>query len=263
MAKEDSEPQGKSWKEQWDILSKRGSILTKDVGQMLSDQGKRITKASVEAASQAKDSIDKVRQQRLMEKMAKDVEEILSETENGPVNEEEVERLRLLVATLEVRQKEQEALIEEMSEFGNEVTQSSGEIEGNLGFFATISQTYALIGFAVIWSLFLMLATSYIESNEMKIMDLPADSFVWIIGTMIWAFVVISQLSRSGSFDKLPLSFRIQSTIGVGIATTAISLLPEIDQMPAMFQIFSWLVIVSLSILLMSSIVNGYRAMTS
>ena len=44
MAKEDSEPQGKSWKEQWDILSKRGSILTKDVGQMLSDQGKRITK---------------------------------------------------------------------------------------------------------------------------------------------------------------------------------------------------------------------------
>ena len=76
---------------------------------------------------------------------------------------------------------------------------------------------------------------------------------------MIWAYVVISQLSRAGSFEKLPMSFRIQATLGVGVATSATSLLPDIEQMPAMFHIFSWLVIVSLSILLFSSVLNGFR----
>ena len=150
-----------------------------------------------------------------------------------------------------------------MSRLAEEVPEESplSDVE-NLGFVATIRQTYALIGFAVLWALLLVVVTRFIENNDLRILDHPADPYVWIIGTMIWASVVISQLSRAGSFEKLPLSFRIQATIGVGIATSATSLLPEIEQMPAMFHIFSWLVIVSLSILLLSSVHNGFRSIT-
>ena len=261
MAGDEPHSSGKSWKEKWNSLSERGSMLTKDVGKLLSEKGRRISEASVDAASQAKDSLEAARQKRLLDKMARDVDEILAETDNAPADEQEVERLRVLVATLEIRQKEQEALIEEMSNLADEIPaeDSSGDVQG-LGFVATIRQTYALIGFAVMWALMLAFATRFVENSEMKIMEQPAEPFLWIIGTMIWAYVVISQLSRAGSFEKLSMSFRIQATIGVGVATSAISLLPDIEQMSAMFHIFSWLVIVSLSILMLSSVANGYRS---
>ena len=99
-----------------------------------------------------------------------------------------------MVATLEIRQKEQEALIGEMSRLAEEVPEESplSDVE-NLGFVATIRQTYALIGFAVFWALLLVVVTRFIENNDLRILDHPADPYVWIIGTMIWAYVVISQ----------------------------------------------------------------------
>ena len=261
MTEDESDSSSKSWKEKWSSLSARGSLLTKDVGKLLSEKGKRISEASMDAASQAKESLEEARQRRLLDKMARDVDEILAETENTPADEKEVERLRLLVATLEIRQKEQAALIEEMSNLAEQVPGESpiSDVK-NLGFVATIRQTYALIGFAVLWAVLLVVVTRFVENNKIMILDHPAGPYFWIIGTMIWAYVVISQLSRAGSFDKLPMSFRIQATIGVGVATSATSLLPEIEQMPAMFHIFSWLVIVSLSILLSSSVLNGFRS---
>ena len=247
MAKDESGSSTESWKEQWASLSERGSLLTKDVGKLLSEQGKKISEASLDAASKAKDSLDEARQKRLLDKMAKDVDEILAETANTPIDEKEVERLRVLVATLEIRQKEQEALIEEMSSLADKgAIANPGNDEGRLGFVATIWQTYALIGFAVFWALLLVFVAGYIENNDLMILDQPAEPVFWIIGTMIWAYVVISQLSIVGSFEKLSLSFRIQATLGVGVATSATSLLPVIEEMPPMFHIFSWLVIVAL-----------------
>ena len=261
MAKDEPNPSTESWKERWASLSERGSLLTKDVGKLLSEQGKKISEASLDAAYKAKDSLDEARQKRLLDKMAKDVDEILAETANTPIDEKEVERLRVLVATLEIRQKEQEALIEEMSSFAdNRAIANPGNEEGRLGFVATIWQTYALIGFAVFWALLLVFVAGYMESEELTILDQPAEPIFWIVGTMIWAYVVISQLSIVGSFEKLSLSFRIQATLGVGVATSATSLLPVIEQMPPMFHIFSWLVIVALSILLSSSVLNGFRS---
>ena len=261
MAKDESGSSTESWKEKWASLSERGSLLTKDVGKLLSEQGKKISEASLDAASKAKDSLDEARQKRLLDKMAKDVDEILAETANTPIDEKEVERLRVLVATLEIRQKEQEALIEEMSSLADKgAIANPGNDEGRLGFVATIWQTYALIGFAVFWALLLVFVAGYIENNDLMILDQPAEPVFWIIGTMIWAYVVISQLSIVGSFEKLSLSFRIQATLSVGVATSATSLLPVIEEMPPMFHIFSWLVIVALSILLFSSVLNGFRS---
>ena len=261
MTKDESDSSTESWKERWASLSERGSLLTKDVGKLLSEQGKKISEASLDAASKAKDSLDEARQKRLLDKMAKDVDEILAETANKPIDEKEVERLRVLVATLEIRQKEQEALIDEMSNLADKGDIANpGNGERRLGFVATIWQTYALIGFAVFWALLLVFLAGYIENNNVMILDQPAEPIFWILGTMIWAYVVISQLSVVGSFEKLSLSFRIQATLGVGVATSATSLLPDIEEMPPMFHIFSWLVIVALSILLFSSVLNGFRS---
>ncbi len=261
MTKDESDSSTESWKERWASLSERGSLLTKDVGKLLSEQGRKISEASLDAASKAKDSLDEARQKRLLDKMAKDVDEILAETAKTPIDDKEVERLRVLVATLEIRQKEQEALIEEMSSLADKgAIANPGNDEARLGFVATIWQTYALIGFAVFWALLLVFIAGYIENHKLTILDQPAEPIFWIIGTMVWAYVVISQLSIVGSFEKLSLSFRIQATLGVGVATSATSLLPVIEEMPPMFHIFSWLVIVALSILLFSSVLNGFRS---
>lgn len=261
MTKDESDSSTESWKERWASLSERGSLLTKDVGKLLSEQGRKISEASLDAASKAKDSLDEARQKRLLDKMAKDVDEILAETAKTPIDDKEVERLRVLVATLEIRQKEQEALIEEMSSLADKgAIANPGNDEVRLGFVATIWQTYALIGFAVFWALLLVFIAGYIENQNLTVLDQPAEPVFWIIGTMVWAYVVISQLSIVGSFEKLSLSFRIQATLGVGVATSATSLLPVIEEMPPMFHIFSWLVIVALSILLFSSVLNGFRS---
>ncbi|MCH2643098.1 MAG: hypothetical protein MKZ52_03405 [Candidatus Thalassarchaeum sp.] len=261
MTKDESDSSTESWKERWASLSERGSLLTKDVGKLLSEQGRKISEASLDAASKAKDSIDEARQKRLLDKMAKDVDEILAETAKTPIDDKEVKRLRVLVATLEIRQKEQEALIEEMSSLADKgAIANPGNDEVRLGFVATIWQTYALIGFAVFWALLLVFIAGYIENQNLMVLDQPAEPVFWIIGTMVWAYVVISQLSIVGSFEKLSLSFRIQATLGVGVATSATSLLPVIEEMPPMFHIFSWLVIVALSILLFSSVLNGFRS---
>ena len=160
MAKDEPDSSTESWKERWASLSERGSLLTKDVGKLLSEQGKRISEASMDAASKAKDSLDEARNKRLLDKMAKDVDEILAESAKTPIDEKEVERLRVLVATLEIRQREQETLIEEMSSLADKgAIRNPGNEVGRLGFVATIWQTYALIGFAVFWALFLVFVT--------------------------------------------------------------------------------------------------------
>ena len=173
MTKDESDSSTESWKERWASLSERGSLLTKDVGKLLSDQGRKISEASLDAASKAKDSIDEARQKRLLDKMAKDVDEILAETAKTPIDDKEVERLRVLVATLEIRQKEQEALIEEMSSLADKgAIANPGNDEVRLGFVATIWQTYALIGFAVFWALLLVFIAGYIENHNLMILDL-------------------------------------------------------------------------------------------
>ena len=192
MTKDESDSSTESWKERWASLSERGSLLTKDVGKLLSEQGRKISEASLDAASKAKDSLDEARQKRLLDKMAKDVDEILAETAKTPIDDKEVERLRVLVATLEIRQKEQEALIEEMSSLADKgAIANPGNDEARLGFVATIWQTYALIGFAVFWALLLVFIAGYIENHNLMILDQPAEPVFWIIGTMVWAYVVI------------------------------------------------------------------------
>ncbi len=105
MTKDESDSSTESWKERWASLSERGSLLTKDVGKLLSEQGRKISEASLDAASKAKDSLDEARQKRLLDKMAKDVDEILAETAKTPIDDKEVERLRVLVATLEISKR--------------------------------------------------------------------------------------------------------------------------------------------------------------
>ena len=273
MTREDEGSGLDSWKEKWGSLSERGRVLTEELGSKLSEAGQQISEASSMAASQARDGLEERRQRKMVERMGKEVDELVAVSSVNPADEAEVERLRLRVATLEVRQREQEALIEEMSRLAEEIPEPDSVREDepepvanppsdDRGFFATISQTYSLIGFAVLWALLLVVTAKYVEDNELMLLDYPAAPMVWIAGTMIWSFVVVTQISNAGSFPTLPLSFRIQATLGVGVATTATSLLPEISQMSAMFHIFSWLALVAITILTISAVMNGFRTLS-
>ncbi len=253
-----------SLKEKWANLTERGMILTKEMGSSIAGATKQLSDASKQAATQAKDSMAERRKKKMLDKMAKEVDLLLAEDEEiENLNHDDVELMRHRIATLEIKQKEQESLIDEMSHFtDNLVSDLEQPLENNIppeniGFVATLRQTYSLIGFAVIWAFSLSLLSSYSVKNDLFIQNYPLEPFIWIIGAMIWGYVVISQLSRVGSFEKLPLSFRLQATTGVGVATSIVLLLPAIQDTPAMFIIFSWLVVASVTVLTLSAITNG------
>tara|TARA_B110000014_G_C19955591_1_gene494508 strand:- start:48 stop:860 length:813 start_codon:yes stop_codon:yes gene_type:complete len=264
MVEQSDTSEQQSLKSKWENLTERGILLTKGVGTSIVDVTKQLSDASKQAASQAKDSIAERRQKKIMDKMAKDVDALLAEDkENIDINSDDVKLMRRRIATLEVRQKEQEHLIDEMSQFTDDLVSDFDQTpvtnvpSENIGFVATLRQTYSLIGFAVIWAFGLSLMSKYSLQKNQTIFDYPLEPFIWILGAMIWGYVVISQLSRVGSFEKLPLSFRLQATIGVGAATSVATLLPAIQDTPAMFIIFSWLVIAAVTVLTLSAITNG------
>ena len=272
MAESDIESDSPSVKERWGRLTERGAVLTKEVGTSIANAGRQVGEASKKAANQAKESIAERRKKKLMQKMVKDVEDLLEEDTRDSSDPENVDDMRRRIAELEVRQKEQELLIEEMSGFTEELI--SGEADNSVqlsadsddgkkkvGFAATIKQIYSLIGFAVIWALLLMFSSQLADERNWEIEGQPLSNAIWIIGAMIWGFVVISQLSRVGSFEKLPISFRLQATIGIGVATAFSSMLPIMEGMPAMFLVFSWLVTAAVTVLITSSILNGLRSL--
>jgi polyhydroxyalkanoate synthesis regulator phasin len=260
-----------SWKENWKSLSKSGKILLNDFSKKLSETGQQISVASSKAASQAKDSFEEQRQRIAIQKIMDEIDVILAISNQTPVDDEEVARLRLRVATLEVKQKELEKLITDMENLVDIIPKSrrgkhdedknSNYEYKNTGFFDTIKQTPTLIGFAVLWTLILVVSGKYVEDIELVLFGYSAVPYVWVIGAMIWSYVVLTQVSNVGSFTNLPLAFRVQSTLGVGVATTTISILPEIENMSAMFNVFSWLVMVALTILVVSAIMNGYKSL--
>jgi|TARA_B110000263_G_scaffold229790_1_gene223830 hypothetical protein len=261
-----------SWKENWKSLSERGKILANDFSKKLSETGQQISHVSSKAASQAKDTIEEQRQRKAMQKIMHEIDTILAVSNQTPVDDDEVARLRLRVATLEVKQKELEKLIKDMENLADKIPGSIEGIEvnmgtnnhfqnGNIGFFATIKQTPTLIGFAVLWTLLLVGSGKYVEDNNFMILGYSAVPYVWVIGAMIWSYVVLTQISNAGSFTNLPLEFRVQATLGVGVATTTTSILLDIENMSAMFNVFSWLVMVALTILVVSAIMNGYKSL--
>ena len=261
-----------SWKENWKSLSQWGKILADDFSKKISETGQQISVASSKVASQAKDTIEEQKQRMAIQKIMDEIDTILAISNQTPVDDEEVARLRLRVATLEVKQKELERLIADMDDLVDVIPKSRKGTEDsfqdinsqnkNMGFFATIKQTPTLIGFAVLWTLILVASGKYVEDIDLVILGYSAVPYVWVIGAMIWSYVVVTQISNAGSFTELPLAFRVQSTLGVGVATTTISILPELENISAMFSVFSWLVMVALTILVISAVMNGYKSLT-
>ena len=241
MTEDDDSSNPTPWKDRWNELSAKGKALSEDLGSKMSEAGRKISDASTKAATQAKEGIEEA-------------------------------RLKARIAALEARQRDQDDLIKEMSNLVEEMPEPNQAKAANrnepaprgdnIGFFATIKQTPSLVGFAVLWALLLLATAKYAEDNDLQMYDYSVAPFVWIIGTMVWSIVVLTQISSAGSFATLPIAFRVQATIGVGVATASISFLPEITRMSAMFNIFSWLVIVALTILTASAVMNGFRTIT-
>ena len=256
------------WKENWQEISQKSRNISEELSKILSDAGDKISHASVKAASQAKDSIEEIRKKKEMSKLIKEIDEIIAVNSQIPADEAEISRLRLRVATLEVNQKEQDRLFEKMNDLvynipGEKIGIDSYDeklINDRLGFLSTIKQTPTLIAFAAIWTMIVVFVGEYAETIDSEIYGYQSSIFVWIIGAMIWSFVVLTQVSTAGSFNNLPLQFRLQATIGVGASTMAIYVLPGISDMPPMFHIYLWLVMVAITVLLLSAIMNGLNS---
>jgi hypothetical protein len=260
-----------SWSEKWRDLAEKGRVLTEDLETTISEASQAVIKEATKATAFAKESIEERKRRKMVEGISKEVDELVAVSSQEPVDEAEVERLRVRVATLEVRQRELESLIDDMDRLVDDIPRPTEEpqeepedssLAVGLGFIETITQTPTLIGFAVLWALLLVFSAAYVEDKGIEVAGISAGPMVWVVGGMVWAFVVLTQISKVGSFPILPLSFRIQSTIGVGVATASISLIPGIADLSAMFHIFSWLVIVALTVLIISSIMNGFRSIS-
>lgn len=258
-----------SWKENWQEISQKSRVISEELSKTLSEASEKISKASAKAASQARETIEERRKNKEMKELIKEIDQIVAVSSQTPADEKEVARLRLRVATLEVNQKEQEKLIEKMNDLVHDIPQNSSSEENNIGtiikkrqgFFSTIKQTHTLIGFAAIWTLIVVFIGEYAESIDSEVFGYQTSIFVWVIGAMIWAYSVLTQVSTAGSFNDLPLQFRLQATLGVGASTVAIHVLSGISNMSPMFYIYVWLVMVALTVLFLSAIINGFNSL--
>ena len=261
-----------SWKEKWQDISQRNRYLSEEFSNMISEAGEKISQVSAKATTQAKETIDERRKRKEMQKLMNEIDQMVAVSSQKPIDEKEVARLRLRVATLEIKQKEQENLIDQMNNLVYDIPEDNLDLNislndkipilnNNLGFFTTIRKTPNLIGFAALWTLIVVISGEYAEGIESEIFGYKTSIFVWIFGAMIWSYLVLTQVSSAGSFNDLPLQFRLQATLGVGISTMAIYILPGLTNMSPMFHIYAWLVMVALTIISLSAVVNGLNSL--
>ena len=75
------------------------------------------------------------------------------------------------------------------------------------------------------------------------------------MGTALWSFYILNKLASTGTFLKMPIGMRIQSAIGVGLATE-LALILATDTV-VITNIWGWTAAVALTSILLSGIFRG------
>tara|TARA_Y100000766_G_scaffold117455_1_gene100955 strand:+ start:1886 stop:2806 length:921 start_codon:yes stop_codon:yes gene_type:complete len=119
----------------------------------------------------------------------------------------------------------------------------------------TINDVIQTLLISVIWAGFLAYSYSFTQTNPVDIGGLSLELFIWPVGTGIWGFYILHRLVRSRTFLSMPLGMRLQTSIGIGLATELAILLTSETQ--AITNIWGWIAMVALTVTLLSGMLRG------
>ena len=119
----------------------------------------------------------------------------------------------------------------------------------------SMNEILQTLGVSVIFAGILVGLDFYLESNPTDFGPLSAELLTWPVGTGIWSYYILHRLARSRSFLSMPLGMRLQTSVGVGLATELAMLLSS--ETVAITNIWGWTGIVALTAILLSGFVRG------
>ncbi|MBJ60537.1 MAG: hypothetical protein CMB54_01230 [Euryarchaeota archaeon] len=119
----------------------------------------------------------------------------------------------------------------------------------------TINDVIQTLLISVIWAGILAYSSSFTQTNSVDLGGLSLELFIWPVGTGIWGFYILHRLAKSRTFLSMPLGMRLQTSIGIGLATELAILLTSETQ--AITNIWGWIAMVALTVTLLSGLLRG------
>ena len=119
----------------------------------------------------------------------------------------------------------------------------------------SVNDILQTLGVTVVFAGIIVGVDYYFDANPQILAGIPINLITWSLGTSVWCYYMLHRLSISGSFLRVPKGLRIQTAIGVGLAT-GLTILLNTDTI-AITNIWGWTAIVALTAMLLSGIVRG------
>ncbi|MBI79559.1 MAG: hypothetical protein CMQ51_03960, partial [Gammaproteobacteria bacterium] len=120
----------------------------------------------------------------------------------------------------------------------------------------SLNDIMSVLSVTIVFAALLVGVEYYLNSNPQKIGEISIEFLIWPIGTAIWSFYILNKLAKARTFLKMPLGMRIQTAIGVGLATE-LALILSTDT-AIVTNIWGWTAIVALTTILLSGFLKGF-----
>ena len=112
------------------------------------------------------------------------------------------------------------------------------------------------LGVSVLFAAIIAGFDYYLKDNPANFGPISAELLIWPVGTGVWSYYILHRLAKSRTFLSMPLGMRLQTSVGVGLATELAMLLSS--ETVAITNIWGWTGIVALTAMLLSGLVRGF-----
>ncbi len=227
--------------------SVKAAQKTSQLGYSIAGEIKSGTKKVVEDVENKRDEIRERREKAKEAKIESDISR-----ENELKRDMKTELFSVNTKIVEDNKKSPEILVPE--EISLDLSNMDNEgLKKELS--KTINDVIQTLLISVIWAGFLAYSYSFTQTNPVDIGGLSLELFIWPVGTGIWGFYILHRLVRSRTFLSMPLGMRLQTSIGIGLATELAILLTSETQ--AITNIWGWIAMVALTVTLLSGMLRG------
>lgn len=225
---------------------------TSDIGSNIAGEIKSGAKKVVEDVENKRDEIRERREKKKIEKIESD---LAREDEIKKDMKTDLFPISTPTISSESHIKNSEIIVPEVISNNSSIIQNNPDEGLKSELSKTINDVLQTLLVSVIWAGALSFSNTYVKANPIELGGLPFELLIWPIGTAIWSFYILHRLVRSRTFLSMPFGMRIQTSIGIGLATELAILLTS--ETEAITNIWGWTAIVALTATLLSGLVRG------
>jgi len=121
----------------------------------------------------------------------------------------------------------------------------------------SLNETIMLLGTSVVWLVALVGIDYYTENSGAQLWGYSPGLVIWSAGTALWSLFVLWRLRKAKTLLSMPLGMRVQTAIGIGLAT-AMALILMKEEQAAITNVWGWVSTVALTTLLLSGFLRGF-----